>query len=161
LWDFMQTEIADFGFIIGKKFDGQDDPESTVNRRTAQGRTDRPMTVMITDQLRRLVELHYRYGITISQIRGLFEQALTVCEVTEWLDQLEKELTEGQAPVPLKLLLLGLEAAKTDAKSRPNINAVRARNEPLMDYEPERLTRALKAVETIIGPRWIEVDEVS
>jgi len=161
LWDFKETEKADFGVIIGKRFDGQDDPESTVNRRTAQGRIDRPMTVMQTSDLKRLVKLHYEFGVTMTQIRELFTNALTVTEVSRWLDALEKDFRETQPPVPLKRLLQGIEAMKSDKKSKPNVNAVRAVDPRLKDYEPERLTAALQAVQTIVGQRWIEVSQTS
>ncbi len=161
LWDFKTTETADFAFIIGKKFDGEGDETAAVNRRADQGREDRPMTVLRTQDLRRLVELHYRYGVTMTQIRHLFENALTVMEVDREIDELENELSRSQPPVPLKRLLLGLEAAKSDAKSRPNVNAVRATDDRLKSYEPERLTAALQAVQTIVGQRWIEVNQVS
>lgn len=161
LWDFRTTEQADFAFVIGKKFDGQGDHESAVNRRTSQGREDRPMTVLLTSQLKRLVELHYKYGVPITQVRDMFRTALTVMEVDSWLSSLEEQLGTIQPPVPLKRLLDGLELAKADRKSKPNVSAVRAKDPRLEDYEPERLVSALKAVETIVGPRWIDVNEVS
>lgn len=161
LWDFKTTEHADHAFIIGKKFQGQDDESSAVNRRTSQGRLDRPMTVLTTAQLKRLVELHYNFGVTMHQVRSLFMEALTVSEVTEYLDGLEKELTELQSPVPIKRLLLGLEDEKKDTLSRPNVAAVRAKDAVLGAYTPDRLVAALKAVEVIVGQRWIEVESSS
>lgn len=161
LWDFKNQESADHGFIIGKRFDGQADPASAVNRRTVLGSDDRPLTVMVTAQLLRLVQLHYRYGVTMTKIRGLFMEALTVAEVGAWLDGLEAELSKAQPEVPIKRLLLGLEAEKSDRNSRPNIIAVRAKDEALKQYRPDRLVAVLKAVETIVGSRWFEVNEVS
>jgi hypothetical protein len=116
------------------------------------------MTVMLTSDLRRLVELHYRFGVPMTQVRELFRQALTVREVTEWVNALEVELSESQPPVPLKRLLLGLEGAKSDLLSRPNVHAVRVMDERLRVYEPGRLIAALTAVQTIIGQKWIEVN---
>ncbi|MFF2845537.1 ATP-binding protein [Streptomyces sp. NPDC058001] len=161
LWDFKNIESAQFGFIIGKRFAGQDDPESAVNRRTAQGREDRPMTVMLTEHLRHLVELHYQFGVTLNQIRVLFEEALTVTEVGEWLRNLERELSLEQPPVPLRKLLKKLEECKEDTLSEPNVNAVRIMDPRLKQYEPERLVAALHAVQTIVGSRWIEVSKTS
>lgn len=158
LWDFQKSESADHGFIIGKAFAGQDDPDSAVNRRTSQGREDRPMTIMTTDQLRRLVQLHYRFGVTLVQIRLLFKSALTVTEVKEHLDDLEAELSEDQPPVPIRRLLQGLENEKSDKLSRPNVIAVRAKDAALQGYSNDRLSAALRAVETIVGSRWIEVN---
>lgn len=161
LWDFRVTENADHAFIIAKAFAGQDDPESAVNRRTAQGREDRPMSVVTTAQLRRLVELHYQCGLTLRQVRGLFQEALTVTEVTEYLRSLEAALSEDQPPVPIDRLIHGLEREKEDVYSRPNVAAVRTKDEVLKAYEPERLVAALKAVQTIIGARWLEVSDTS
>ncbi|MGW3311744.1 ATP-binding protein [Streptomyces sp. NPDC001073] len=161
LWDFKHAESATFGFIIGKKFAGQSDPDSAVNRRTAQGREDRPMTVMLTEQLRRLVEIHYQFGVTLNQIRALFEEALTVTEVGSWLENLERELSEDHPPVPLRKLLKKLEECKEDTLSEPNVNAVRVMDPRLKQYEPERLVAALHAVQTIVGTRWIEVSKAS
>jgi hypothetical protein len=159
LWDFKAMEQADHAFIIAKAYDGQHDPEAAVNRRTSQGREDRPMSVMTTAQLRRLVELHYTYGITLRQVRSLFQEALTVAEIDAHLTELEKELSEAQPPVPLKRLLLGLEEEKSDLNSRPNVIAVRAKDEALKVYSPDRLRAALRAVEVIVGQRWIEVND--
>lgn len=161
LWDFRTTEGADHAFIVGKAFGGQSDPESAVNRRTSQGREDRPMTVLTTSQLKRLVELHYRFGVTLLQIREFFQTALTVNEVTAYLDSLEGDLTSAQPPVPIRRLLMGLEEEKSDPYSRPNIVAVRAKNDPLQQYSPVRLAAALRAVQTIVGARWLEVNELS
>lgn len=161
LWDFKLSENADFAFIIGKRFDGEENPESAVNRRTSQGREDRPMTIMKTSDLRRLVELHYRYGVTMTQIRSLFAKALTVTEVQTWIDQLEEDLTTTQPPVPLKRLLEGLERAKADKKSKPNVHAVRALDTRLRDYEPEKLITALQAVQIIVGQQWLDVNSTS
>jgi hypothetical protein len=161
LWDFIKEESADYGFFIGKRFDGQGTPNSSVNRRTALGREDRPMTVMLTSHLRRLVELHYQFGVTLNQIRDLFENALTVKEVEKWLDDLENELKESQPPVPLKKLLEGIEREKSDTKSRPNVYAVRATDPRLRTYEPDKLIAALSAVQTIVGSRWLEVETKS
>ncbi|MFK0025589.1 ATP-binding protein [Streptomyces sp. NPDC090798] len=161
LWDFIHEESADFGFFIGKKFDGQDKDDSSVNRRTALGRVDRPMTVMLTAQLRRLVELHYQFGVTLNQIRELFTSALTVKEVEKWLDALESSFRETQQPVPLKKLLRGIEREKGDIKSQPNVYAVRATDPRLRGYEPAKLIAALQAVQTIVGSRWLEVNPAS
>ncbi len=161
LWDFKNMESANYGFIIGKRFAGQDDDDSAVNRRASQGREDRPMTVMLTKHLRRLVELHYRFGVTLTQVRDLFDKALTVKEVGYWLDDLERELSESQPPVPLKKLLKRLEECKGDVLSQPNVRAVRMIDPRLKMYEPERLVAALQAVQTIVGTRWIEVNKTS
>ena len=64
-----------------------------------------------------------------------------------------------QGRVPLSDLLYGLEREKNDPKAIPSVIAVRAKHQELQDFEPERLTARLKAVENIIGSRWIEVQD--
>jgi Histidine kinase-, DNA gyrase B-, and HSP90-like ATPase len=158
LWDFMKTESAHHGFFIGKRFDGQNDENSAVNRRTAQGREDRPMTIMLTSQLRKLVELHYRFGVTLIQIREMFESALTIKEVDEWLSELEHGF-EQEPAVPLLRLLRGIESAMDDKLGQPNVKAVRVKDPELMRFDPQRLITTLTAVETIVGQRWLEVEK--
>ncbi len=58
----------------------------------------------------------------------------------------------------MRRLLRGLETAKIDTLARPNINSVRAVDDHLKRFEPERLNAALAAVQEMIGKRWIEVD---
>ena len=108
------------------------------------------------EHLDRLVRLHYHHGVTLTKIRSLFETAHTVPQVNEWMDALEKALI-GQGEVPLHVLFQGLEKEKSDPKATPNIIAVRAKCSALQNFEPERLTARLKAVEHIVGERWIEV----
>jgi hypothetical protein len=158
LWDFMKTESAHHGFFIGKRFDGQSVENSAVNRRTAQGREDRPMTIMLTSQLRKLVELHYRFGVTLVQIREMFESALTIQEVDAWLSGLEHGF-EREPAVPLLRLLRGIERAMDDKLSQPNVKAVRVMDPELMRFDPQRLITTLTAVETIVGHRWLEVEK--
>lgn len=162
LWAFRNDEEADFAFVIGRRFDGQDNPDSVLNTRTVQQADNhQPVSVLLTEDLRRIVELHYKHGVTLTQLRNLFETAHTIAQTREWVTRLESALSGPDAQVPLKRLLERLEEAKRDAKSRPNVNAARAVDDRLKDFEPERLVAALSAVETIVGSRWIEVSRRS
>lgn len=160
--DFRKAEDAHFAFFVAVGYAAQDDPDGKLNRlvREAVG-SGRRVTLLRIDDIRRIVELHYRFGVTLTHLRNLFATAHTVPEVREWVDDLERELTDLEPPVPLRRLLEGLERAKVDEKARPNIHSVRALDEQLRLYEPEKLVSALRAVATIAGKRWIEVDSSS
>jgi hypothetical protein len=162
LWAFRKDEEADFAFVIGRRFDGQDDERSVLSKRTVQQvGNGQPVSVILTEDLRRIVQLHYKHGVTLTQLRGLFESAHTVAQTREWVAGLHSALSSPDVQVPVKRLLERLEEAKRDTKSRPNINAARAVDGRLKDFEPERLAAALSAVQTIIGTRWIEVNRLS
>ena len=77
---------------------------------------------------------------TFSDLRELFEETNTTDSVTNWIGKLENNL-RSKADIPLEILLRGLEEAKSDLKSPPNVNAVRAKNPKLEDYETDRLDR--------------------
>ena len=151
---FRKQEGADFGFFIAAAYDAEEDPDGALNRKIMQ-RGDM-LTLLKIEHLRRLVWLHYRHGITLTSLRTLFETARTVPQVSDWIDDLAKDLAE-QGDVPLRVLLDGLEQAKDDVKAIPNVHAVRAKYQPLEQFGPERLIARLQAVETIIDSRWIEV----
>ena len=157
--DFRVQENADYGFFLAVDYENQLQPDGKLNRlvsdATAQGRK---FTMLRADDLRRLVELHYTHGVTLTRLRGLFEDAHTTPEVIQWIDDLTHELTQQEPQVPLFVLLDGLEEAKNDEMAKPNVYSVRAVNPDLKRFTPERLTAALRAVETIIGNRWIEVE---
>jgi len=74
---------------------------------------------------------------------------------------LASELGQLEPRVPLQRLLEGLERAKSDTKATPNVYAVRVLDSVLSTFEPDRLIAALRAVQTVVGERWIEVDSVS
>lgn len=159
--DFKKQEKADFAFFIADAYEGDRAEASKLNRMVldeATGDPARPVSVLKLDHLRRIVELHYRYGVPLTRVRSLFETAHTVPEVEEWVRRLEVELSQLEPRVPLRVLLEGLEKAKHDAKARPNVQSVRYLREELKGYTPEKLRTALQAVETIIGKRWLEVE---
>ena len=155
---FRDHEKADFGFFIAETYADEEKPDSTVNRKIASASGKR-LTLLKLEHLQRLVWLHYRHGVTLTELRSLFDVARTVSQANEWIDKLQANL--GQDQVPLRILLEGLEKEKRDPKATPNVIAVRAKNALLQQFEPERLIARLEAVETIIGQRWLEVDHNS
>ena len=156
LEDFRKQERADFGFFIATAYAAETDRKGALNRRISS-ETGRCLTLLKIEHLRRLVELHYQHGVTLTELRTLFENAHIVPEVNDWLTSLESKLEKGE--VPLSDLLHGLEHEKSDPKATPSVIAVRAKHRELQDFEPERLTARLRAVEHIIGSRWIEVGD--
>lgn len=154
--DFRKQERADFGFFIATAYAAETDREGALNRRI-NSETGRCLTLLKIEHLRRLVELHYQHGVTLTELRTLFENAHIVPEVSDWIASLESKLEQGR--VPLSDLLHGLEQEKGDPKAIPSVIAVRAKYQELKNFEPERLIARLKAVENIIGSRWIEIED--
>lgn len=158
LEEFRKQEHADFGFFIATAYAAETDREGALNRRIGS-ESSRCLTLLKIEHLRRLVRLHYQHGVTLTELRTLFEKAHIVPEVNNWIDSLENTLEKDK--IPLSDLLHGLEYEKSDPKATPSIIAVRAKHRKLQGFEPERLIARLKAVENIIGSRWIEVEEDS
>jgi hypothetical protein len=165
LEDFRRSESAQFGFFFANHFAAEDDVvQGKLNKEliAATSRTENPamVTLLRIEDLKRIVKLHYRYGVTLTRMKSLFGHCHTVPEVTAWIDQLDEELKQVESRVPLQRLLEQLEVEKHDMKAIPNVNAARVRDPEnlLQAFEPERLIAALKAVETIVGSRWIEVE---
>ena len=159
--DFRKAEDAHFAFFLAKEYAAENNSTGKLNRLVADATAPpnpQAVTLLRIADLRRLVELHYRQGVPLTRLRSLFETAHTVPQVTAWIDDLEDELKAREPQVPLQRLLAGLEDAKGDPKARPNVYTVRASDDELRGFAPERLVAALKAVETIIGRRWIEVE---
>ena len=159
LEDFRRTEQADFGFFVATAYASEMEPDGALNRRI-KGMTSCRPTLLKIEHLRRLVWLHYKFGVTLTELRSLFEEAHTVPEVNDWIEERERVLRE-QGAVPLRMLLEGLESEKSDRKAVPNVNVVRSKHPELKKFEPERLIARLKAVETILDRRWIDVDTTS
>lgn len=74
------------------------------------------------------------------------------------MKRIENHLVK-QGEISLRVLLGGLEKEKEDRKSVPNVYAVRAKNSNLQDFDPDRLIARLQAIKSIIGPRWMEVEQ--
>lgn len=161
LEDFREAENAEFGFFLAEGYANQLNLDGKLNKEVTRAvRKGAKITLLCLDHLRRLVEMHYKLGVTLTDIRHLLENAHTVPEVDAWIGEFEEE-RRRDAQVPLHRLLDGIERAKDDKKAQPNVNFVRARDPELAEFGPERLIAALAAVETIIGKRWIEVDNTS
>ena len=151
---FRQEEKAEFGFFIALGYAGEHKQSSALNKKIRANRM-KHLTLLKIDHLRTLVELHYQYGVTLTEIRSLFETSRTVPNVDAWIDNYRSDLMK-EGEVPLSDLLFGLEGEKRDLKANPNIIAVRAKNPELHQFEPERLVARLEAVERIVGKKWIE-----
>ena len=152
---------ADFGFFIADKYQGEMEETSKLNRKFSTSEDSfRELTLLKVSHLEQLAQLHYLHGVTLSELRSLFEHCCTVPEVDEWLCDLGKRLAKG-GQIPLEILLRCLEKEKEDLNARPNIAVVRSKMDDLRKFTPERLMARLKAIESIIGTRWIEIDEDS
>lgn len=161
LEDFRVKEGAHYGFFLANEYANQMNADGKLNRLIAAATTrDNPqqVTLLRISDIRKLVELHYRFGVTLTRLRALFGEAHTVPQVAAWINSLETELTTLEPQVPLQRLLEGLERTKSDQKARPSVYTVRVGDGELSQFEPERLVAALEAVQTIIGTRWIEVE---
>lgn len=159
---FLKDESADFGFFIAIAYDAEGDASSKVNKKVLDAvGSGRPVTLLKISHLQRLVELHYQYGLTLTRLRTLFQEAHTVPEVEKWLDELAEELKELEPRVPLSLLLSKIEAAKADTLATPTIAAVRVLDDELKKFKPDRLVVTLRSVVEIVGRRFLEVDEIS
>ena len=156
LEEFRVQERADFGFFIAAAYAAEEDATGALNRRMATA-SGRRLTLLKVEHLKKLVWLHYRYGVTLTELRRLFTEARTVPEASSWMTSFERRLRARE--VPVEVLLDGLEEEKGDLKAVPSVVAVRAKRKELQEYEPDRLIARLKAVETVIGSRWIEVEK--
>jgi len=155
LEDMRMQHRADFGFFIATAYNAESNDSGKLNRQILDPKYKK-LTLIKIEHLEELIKLHCKYGITLTRMKSLFEETNTTQSVTDWINELNDELNE-QSNIPLEILLNDLEKAKSDILSIPNIKAVRAKNPILEKYEPERLFARLKAVETIVGSRWIHV----
>ena len=154
---FRRQAEADFGFFIATAYAAEADDKGTLNQKILADEAYRSLTLLKVEHLHRLVWLHYRHGVTLTELRSLFEKARTTSQVDAWIGSLQEKLQRSQ--IPIRDLLDGLEREKSDPMATPNVIAVRAKNPAFREFEPERLVARLKAVETIVGDRWIEVDD--
>ena len=156
LEEFRKEAGANFGFFVATAYAAETDDDGVLNRRISDD-AYRVLTLLKVGHLHRLVWLHYRHGVTLSELRSLFESARTTSQVDAWLDSLKATLQKSE--VPIADLLQDLEREKKDRKATPNVIAVRAKNSAFREFEPARLTARLRAVENIVGTRWIEVED--
>ena len=152
---------ADFGFFIAKKYQGEYEESSRLNQQfetLANG--GKQLSILKVNHLEQLTKLHYSHGVTLTELRTLFESSCTVSEVDEWLLALKERLTAG-GDIPLEILLKGLEEDQEDPMATPNVAVVRSRVDELRKFPPGRLKARLKAMQSIVGTRWIEIDDDS
>ena len=152
---------ADFGFFIADKYQGETEKASKLNQQFATLEDGgKRLTLLKVGHLEQLTKLHYLHGVTLTELRSLFENCCTVTEVDEWLLALQERLAVG-GEIPLEILLKCLAEDQKDPNATPNIAVVRSRLNQLRPFTPERLTARLKAMQSIIGTRWIEIDDDS
>jgi len=154
---FMEKEGANYAFAIARDFQGAPDENAAINDRARREK----VTVLKTEYLRRLLELHLRYGVTLPQLRALFEVAYSIPDVESWLHNLEQSLASPSAQVPLRTLLEAIEQQKTDPLATPTIEVARTLSPALKQFSPEKLRAVLAGVAQIVGRNWIEFDEAS
>ena len=157
LEEIRARENATFGFFVASRYAAEDNPNGALNRRM-RTESGRRLTLLKTRHLHRLVRLHFRYGITLTELRGMFEECRTTRDVSAWLNALEKERKAGPG-IPIADLLVALEEEKKDANAVPNVIAVRARRAKWRKFRPDQLQARLKAVEQVVGRRWLEVGD--
>lgn len=151
---FRKDEEADFAFFIANAYANESSPQSKLNR-LIENMGEARITVLKIEHLRRLIEIHQKYGLTLMRLRELFEQR-TIAQVDNWLQETE-ECLRGQGEISLSTLLRYLEEEKADDKAAPNVKAARRVHSELTGFSPEQLIARLKAVQTLIGSEWIEV----
>ena len=151
---FRVQKNATFGCFVADAYAGERSDGSALNEKLrACGSST--LSLVKTEHLEELVRLHYRYGVTLTDLRHLFEEAHTVPEVDRWIENLATCCSRRE--IPLEVLLDGLEEAKDDEKAQPSITAVRERVGGLKEFSPEHLRARLEAVAAILGPRWLTV----
>lgn len=65
----------------------------------------------------------------------------------------------SQSDIPLSVLIDSLERLKSDQKAIPNVRVARAITPGLKKFPPEWLSARLKAMETIVGERWLQIND--
>lgn len=158
--DFRTHEGAVFGFFVAAEYAGEANRQSKLNRKIVpESEPDRyhRLTVITIGHLDRLIRLHLQHGLTLTDVREMFEKCRTAGQVDKWIEDTKRQLAEQD--IPLAVLIRELEGLKDDALAVPNVKAARMSNESLKPFPPSRLTARLRAVETIIGDRWLRVDK--
>lgn len=152
---FRRKARADYGFFVATGYEGTESDESVLRDRI-EGPAGSQLTLLTTGHLRRLLDVHFRHGVTLTDMRNLFERARTTTEVDEWIGALRKR-REEKRDVPVALLLRCLEDAKSDEKAVPNIKAVRQISDDLREFSPDHLIARLRAAADVVGRTWLEV----
>ena len=160
LEDFRAQECAGHGFFIAVKYAAEDDPTGKVNRKMFPEPPHisyRHLTLLKIVHLDRLIRLHFHHGVTLTDLWNMFEECRTVTDVDEWIGEMRHSLSKSE--IPLAVLIQALERLKSDRKAVPNVKVARVMTPGLQEFSPSRLTARLKAVENIIGERWLQVDD--
>lgn len=163
LADFAKQESAQYGFFVAKKFDGEADELAAINRRkdilNGLGKGDFKLILLTVAQVKELVSLHLRFGLTLTLVREMFDKCGSTTEVDAWIETVTTRLDSSR--VPLAHLFSRLEAAKADEGEIVNIKSVRATDETLKKFSSEKLLRQVSAVEALLGESWVSADGVS
>lgn len=157
---FRSEEGAAYGFFVAKKYAAEEDPEGKINRKISPESPQPPyrrLTLLKIAHLERLVRLHMCHGLTLTDLWKMFEKCRTVVDVDRWIDGVQQGFSKSE--VPLVNLIEALERLKSDTKAVPNVKVARAVTSGLKQFSPERLSARLKAVETIVGERWLHIDD--
>ena len=157
---FRSDEGAAYGFFIAEKYAAEEDLEGKVNKKMFSESLQRRyqhLTLLKIKHLERLILLHLRYGLTLTDLWKMFEKCRAVPEVDQWIDRMRKRLS--QSDIPLSVLISVLEDLKSDKKAVPNVKVARTKAPDLMEFSPRRLSARLKAVETIVGERWLQIND--
>jgi hypothetical protein len=150
---FKTDANADFAIVVAKAFDGEDNPDSSANR-SAKGEK---ISLIKTGDLRKLLELHLKHGLTLIRLRELFQDNFTVIETHSWIESLESELGQPSRQIPVLELLKTLEELKKDKGAPPTVYAARERSQILSNFAARDLYAVLEAVSTIVGRGWIHI----
>ncbi len=160
LEDFRLQESAAYGFFIAAKYAAENEPHGKVNRKMFPEPSHKSygkLTLLKIDHLDRLIRLHCHQGLTLTDIWNMFQECRTVTDVNRWIEEMRRNLSESE--IPLASLIGALDRSKTDTMAVPNVKVVRATTPGLNKFSPNRLFARLKAVETVIGDRWLQVDD--
>ena len=150
---FKMDENANFAIAVAKAFDGETNPDSSANRSAKNEK----ISLIKTDDLRKLLELHLKHGLTLIKLRELFQESFTIIETHGWIENLESELAKPSRQIPVLELLKTLEELKKDKGAPPTVYAARERSEILSAFDAKDLYAVLGAVSTIVGRGWIHI----
>ena len=68
--EFRVSEKADYSFFLAHAYQAENSETGKLNRKVASAsKNGQPITLLRIADLRRLVELHYRYGVTLAQAK--------------------------------------------------------------------------------------------
>ena len=157
---FRSQEWAAYGFFVAGKYAAEDDPLGKINRKMFPEEPQasyQQLTLLKIVHLDRLIRLHFQHGLTLTDLWSMFEECRTVSDVDQWIS--EQQLKLSKSEIPLAALIGALERLKKDPKAVPNVKVARVTTPGLQEFSPSRLTARLKAVENIIGERWLRVDD--